>query len=238
MKKRLLIKISGASLKSNNDSIFDEQKIINLTKQISILSKEYQISLVIGGGNIFRGNLADKFGIDRSNADSMGMLATMINGILLENVFANNNVKCKLFSALKIDKIINEYTVRSVNEALNNDYVCIFVGGTGSPFFTTDTGAALRAAETKSNVILMGKNGVDGVYNKDPHKYKDAIRFDFLTYYEIVNQSLKVIDQSALTLCWDNDIDLLVFNINEEDCLLKAMNNQIKTTLISTKGKK
>lgn len=237
MKKRLLIKISGASLKSN-DSIFDEQKIINLTKQISILSKEYQISLVIGGGNIFRGNLADKFGIDRSNADSMGMLATMINGILLENVFANNNVKCKLFSALKIDKIINEYTVRSVNDALNNDYVCIFVGGTGSPFFTTDTGAALRAAETKSNVILMGKNGVDGVYNKDPHKYKDAIRFDFLTYYEIVNQSLKVIDQSALTLCWDNDIDLLVFNINEEDCLLKAMNNQIKTTLISTKGKK
>lgn len=237
MKKRLLIKISGASLKSN-DSIFDEQKITNLTKQISILCKEYQISLVIGGGNIFRGNLADKLGIDRSNADSMGMLATMINGILLENVFANNNVKCKLFSALKIDKIINEYTVRSVNEALNNDYVCIFVGGTGSPFFTTDTGAALRAAETKSNVILMGKNGVDGVYNKDPHKYKDAIRFDFLTYYEIVNQSLKVIDQSALTLCWDNDIDLLVFNINEEDCLLKAMNNQIKTTLISTKGKK
>lgn len=236
MKKRLLIKISGASLKSN-DSIFDAQKIANLTKQISILSKEYQISLVIGGGNIFRGNLADEFGVNRSDADSMGMLATMINGILLDNVFANNNVKCKLFSALKIDKIINEYTTRSVNDALNNDYVCIFVGGTGSPFFTTDTGAALRAAETKSNVILMGKNGVDGVYNKDPHKYKDAIRYDFLTYDEIINQSLKVIDQSALTLCWDNNIDLLVFNINEEDCLLKAMNNQIKTTLIS-KGKK
>lgn len=236
MKKRLLIKISGASLKSN-DSIFDAQKIANLTKQISILSKEYQISLVIGGGNIFRGNLADEFGVNRSDADSMGMLATMINGILLDNVFANNNVKCKLFSALKIDKIINEYTTRSVNDALNNDYVCIFVGGTGSPFFTTDTGAALRAAETKSNVILMGKNGVDGVYNKDPHKYKDAIRYDFLTYDEIINQSLKVIDQSALTLCWDNNIDLLVFNINEKDCLLKAMNNQIKTTLIS-KGKK
>lgn len=234
MKKRILIKISGASLKSK-DSIFDATQIENLTKQISILSNQYQISLVIGGGNIFRGNLSNQFQINRNDADAMGMLATMINGMLLNNVFTKNNIKCKLFSALKIDKIIDEYTSRDVNEALNNDYVCIFVAGTGSPYFTTDTGAALRAAETESSMILMGKNGVDGVYNKDPLKYNDAVRFDFLTYDEIINQSLSVIDQSALTLCWDNNIDLLVFNINETDSLIKAMNNKIKTTLISRK---
>lgn len=234
MKKRILIKISGASLKSS-DSVLDVSKIENLTKQISVLSKEYQISLVVGGGNIFRGTWSEEFQVNRNDADSMGMLSTMINGILLNNVFTKNNIKCKLFSALKVDKIIDEFTARDVNEALNNNYVCIFVAGTGSPYFTTDTGAALRAAETGSNMILMGKNGVDGVYNKDPLKYKDAVRFDFLTYEDIINQSLSVIDHSALTLCSDNNIDLLVFNINESDSLIKAMNKQIKTTLISRK---
>ena len=234
MKKRILIKISGASLKSS-DSVLDVSKIENLTKQISVLSKEYQISLVVGGGNIFRGTWSEEFQVNRNDADSMGMLSTMINGILLNNVFTKNNIKCKLFSALKVDKIIDEFTARDVNEALNNNYVCIFVAGTGSPYFTTDTGAALRAAETGSDMILMGKNGVDGVYNKDPLKYKDAVRFDFLTYEDIINQSLSVIDHSALTLCSDNNIDLLVFNINESDSLIKAMNKQIKTTLISRK---
>lgn len=232
MKKRILVKVSGGSLKSNND-IFDLQKVENLAKQIFILSKDYQISLVIGGGNIFRGNLAKEFNINRNDADSMGMLATMINGLILQNVFTNNNIKSKLFSALKIDKIIDEYTTRYVNQCLDNDYVCILVAGTGSPFFTTDTGAALRAAETNSNMILMGKNGVDGVYDSDPMKNPNAQRFDFLTYDEIISKSLNVMDQSALTLCWDNNIDLLVFDIKKENSLIKALNKEIKTTLIS-----
>lgn len=231
MKERILIKISGASLKSN-DEIFDVKKISNLAYQINVLSQKYQISLVIGGGNIFRGNLAQSLNLDRNDADAMGMLATMINGLILKNVFNNHKINVKLFSALKIDKIIDEYTSRDVNEALNNNNVCIFVGGVGLPFFTTDTGAALRAAETQSKIILMGKNGVDGVYDKDPLKHSDAKRFEHLTYDEIISKSLDVIDQSALTLCWDNNISLLVFNINEENSLIRVMNKEIKATII------
>ena len=223
MKERILIKISGASLKSNNE-IFDVKKISNLAYQINVLSQKYQISLVIGGGNIFRGNLAQSLNLDRNDADAMGMLSTMINGLILKNVFNNHKINVKLFSALKIDKIIDEYTSRSVNDALNNNNVCIFVGGVGLPFFTTDTGAALRAAETQSKIILMGKNGVDGVYDKDPLKHSDAKRFEHLTYDEIISKSLDVIDQSALTLCWDNNISLLVFNINEENSWISTTN--------------
>ena len=226
MKERILIKISGASLKSNNE-IFDVKKISNLAYQINVLSQKYQISLVIGGGNIFRGNLAQSLNLDRNDADAMGMLSTMINGLILKNVFNNHKINVKLFSALKIDKIIDEYTSRSVNDALNNNNVCIFVGGVGLPFFTTDTGAALRAAETQSKIILMGKNGVDGVYDKDPLKHSDAKRFEHLTYDEIISKSLDVIDQSALTLCWDNNLSLLVFNINEENSLIRLMNKEI-----------
>lgn len=231
MKERILIKISGASLKSNNE-IFDVKKISNLAYQINVLSQKYQISLVIGGGNIFRGNLAQSLNLDRNDADAMGMLSTMINGLILKNVFNNHKINVKLFSALKIDKIIDEYTSRSVNDALNNNDVCIFVGGVGLPFFTTDTGAALRAAETQSKIILMGKNGVDGVYDKDPLKHSDAKWFERLTYDEIISKSLDVIDQSALTLCWDNNISLLVFNINEENSLIRVMNKEIKATII------
>lgn len=231
MKERILIKISGASLKSNNE-IFDVKKISNLAYQINVLSQKYQISLVIGGGNIFRGNLAQSLNLDRNDADAMGMLSTMINGLILKNVFNNHKINVKLFSALKIDKIIDEYTSRSVNDALNNNNVCIFVGGVGLPFFTTDTGAALRAAETQSKIILMGKNGVDGVYDKDPLKHSDAKWFEHLTYDEIISKSLDVIDQSALTLCWDNNISLLVFNINEENSLIRVMNKEIKATII------
>lgn len=231
MKERILIKISGASLKSNNE-IFDVKKISNLAYQINVLSQKYQISLVIGGGNIFRGNLAQSLNLDRNDADAMGMLSTMINGLILKNVFNNHKINVNLFSALKIDKIIDEYTSRSVNDALNNNNVCIFVGGVGLPFFTTDTGAALRAAETQSKIILMGKNGVDGVYDKDPLKHSDAKWFERLTYDEIISKSLDVIDQSALTLCWDNNISLLVFNINEENSLIRVMNKEIKATII------
>lgn len=232
VKERILIKISGGSLKSDKN-VIDSEKVAILANQIKALTKQYTISLVIGGGNIFRGNVANDLNIDRNDADAMGMLATIINGLILMNVFKNHGIKTKLFSALKMDKIVDEYTTRDVNEALNNDYVCIFVAGVGLPHFTTDTGAALRAVETKSKFILMAKNGVDGVYDKDPIKYSDAKRFDNLSYEEIINKSLTVIDQSALTLCWDNNVSIIVFNANEPDCLIKAMNKEIKTTIIN-----
>ena len=234
MKKRLLIKVSGASLKSEK-SDFDILKIQNLAKQIKELSKNYTIGLVVGGGNIFRGNVAKDFELERNDADLMGMLATVINGLLIRNTFAQNGLNAKVYSALKMDRVCDEYAVRNVKKDLDNDVICIFVAGTGSPFFTTDTGAALRACEIGADIILMGKNGVDGVYDKDPLKHNDATRFDKLTFAEVLNKKLKVMDQSALTLCEDNNIDILVFDIDEQNCFVKAIDNKIKTTIISNK---
>lgn len=236
VKKRILIKVSGASLKGEKMD-FDLNKIQNLSDQIQALSQDYQIGLVVGGGNIFRGNVAKEFELDRNNADMMGMMATVINGLLIQNVFATKGINAKVFSAISMDKICDSFNIRNVKTALDNDIVCIFVAGTGSPFFTTDTGAALRACEIGADMILMGKNGVDGVYDSDPLKNPHAIRFDALTYAEVLQKKLQVMDQSALTLCQDNRIDILVFNIDEPDCFLRAVNNTIKTTIISDKNK-
>lgn len=236
MKKRILIKISGASLKGT-DNTFEYDKVIAIAQQIKELTKKYLVSIVVGGGNIFRGNFENNFSLDKNDAHAIGMLATMINGIILFNVFKNNNIKTKLFSAVKIDKFIDEYTTRSVNEALENEYVCIFVGGTGNPHFTTDTGATLRAIETKSTLILMGKNGVDGVYSSDPKVNSNSIRYNKLTYLDIINKSLEVMDHSALTLCKENNIDILVFDINLPNSIIDALNKKINTTLISNEGK-
>ena len=236
MKKRILIKISGASLKGV-DSTFEYDRIIQIVDQIKVLASQYAISIVVGGGNIFRGSFENELSIDKNDAHAMGMLATMINGIMLLNAFKNNNIKAKLFSAVKIDKFIDEYTTRAVNEALENEYVCIFVGGTGNPHFTTDTGATLRAIETKSTLILMGKNGVDGVYSADPKINSNSIRYDKLTYLDVINKSLDVMDHSALTLCKDNNIEILVFNINLPNAIVDALNRKNKTTLISNEIK-
>lgn len=231
MKKRLLIKVSGASLKGA-DSDFDLKKIENLAKQIKELSKNYSIGLVVGGGNIFRGNVAKDFNLDRNNADYIGMLATVMNGLLIKNIFLRNEIPTEVYSAIAMNRICEEFCIRNVKKSLDNDVVCIFVAGTGSPFFTTDSGAALRASEIGADMILMGKNGVDGVYDSDPLRNKDAKRFDKLSYNDVLTLKLKVMDQSALTLCQDNAIEILVFNIDEEDCFVKAVNNKIKTTII------
>lgn len=231
MKKRILIKVSGAYLKGENSS-FDIEKIKNLSQQIKILTKDYQIGLVVGGGNIFRGNLASNYTLDHNIGDQIGMLATVMNGILLQDIFLNNNIKTKVFSAIKIDSVCDQFNFRKVNDALNNDEVCIFVSGTGSPFFTTDTGASLRACEIHADIILMGKNGVDGVYDKDPTKHIDAKRFECLTYKEVIDMNLKVMDLSSLVMCQENNISLLVFNIDEPNCFIKALNNEIKSTKI------
>ena len=234
MKKRILIKVSGASLKSEK-SDFDLAKVQNLAEQMKVLSKDYSIGLVVGGGNIFRGNVASDFNLNRNDADLMGMLATVINGLLIKNTFSDFGLKANVYSALKMDRVCDEYAIRNVKHDLDNDVICIFVAGTGSPFFTTDTGAALRACEIGADMILMGKNGVDGVYDKDPSKFNDAIRFDKLTFAEVLNKKLQVMDQSALTLCQDNNIDILVFDIDEQNCFVKAIDNKIKTTIISNK---
>ncbi len=236
MKKRLLIKISGAYLK-NNESTFDVEKIENLAFQIKEISKKYQVGIVVGGGNIFRGNLSNCCLINQNVGDQIGMLATIMNGLFLQEIFLKNNLKTKVYSSISIPKICDEYNYRKVNESLNNDEICIFVAGTGSPFFTTDTCAALRACEINANIILAGKNGVDGVYDKDPNKYSDAKFFANLTYNDVFKLNLKVMDMSAFAMCQDNNIDILVFNIDQKNCFIDSLNNKIKSTLITKGGK-
>lgn len=231
MKKRVLIKVSGAYLKSK-DSSFDIEKIQNLAQQVKTLTKDYQIGLVVGGGNIFRGNLASNYTLDHNIGDQIGMLATVMNGILLQDIFLKNSIKTKVYSAIQINSICEQFNFRKVDQSLNNDEVCIFVSGTGSPFFTTDTGASLRACEIHADIILMGKNGVDGVYDKDPLKNNNAKRFDHLTYKEVLDMNLKVMDLSSLVMCQENNITIMVFDIDEENCFVKALNNKIKLTKI------
>ena len=232
MKKRVLIKVSGAYLKGNNSS-FDIEKIQNLALQIKELSKDYQIGLVVGGGNIFRGNLASNYSLDHNVGDQIGMLATVMNGILLQDVFLKNKIKTKVYSAIQIDSVCEIFNFRNVDQSLSNDEVCIFVSGTGSPYFTTDTGASLRACEIHADIILMGKNGVDGVYDKDPTIYNNATRFDTLTYKQVIEMNLKVMDLSSLVMCQENNISIMVFNIDEPNCFLKALKNEIKSTKIN-----
>lgn len=235
-KKTILIKISGASLKKGN-SIFDFEQMNDLTRQIKEIKKQYKIAIVIGGGNIFRGNVAKEFKMERSDADYMGMLATIMNGIMLQNVLEHNDVKSKIYSALEVYSVCEPYTIRKALAALEDDYVCLFVAGTGSPYVTTDTGAALRACQIKADMILMGKNGVDGVYCSDPKTNQNAKRYDYLTYHDVIANKLEVMDLSALSLCEEHDIDILVFNIDSKNALVDVLNDRIHATVISNKDK-
>lgn len=230
-KKRIILKISGASFKSDND-IFCIDQVNNLVSQIKNLISKYSIGIVVGGGNIFRGNLCEKYKIKQANADYIAMLATTMNCILLENILNENGIKTKTYSAIKMDQICDEFTLRDVNASLDNDVVCLFAAGTGSPFFSTDTGAALRASQIGAEFILMGKNGIDGIYDSDPTQNKDAMFFEELIYDEVINNNLKVMDLTAITLCKENKIKLLVFNANEKNSFLMALENKIKKTIV------
>ncbi len=232
-KKRIIVKISGASLKTDETNIIDIKQINRIITQIKELTKEYAVGIVLGGGNIWRGNIAKEIGMDRAEADYMGMLATITNSIAVKNCMQNIGMKAKVFSALECDKLVDPYIRRNVLEALDDDYICIFAGGTGYPYFTTDTAAAIRAAEIGADLILMGKNGVDGVYSADPNKNKDAVFYDQLSYLDVISKNLQVMDSTALTLCENNNIKILVFNIEGNNNIIKAMDKKIRTTTIS-----
>ncbi|MCV3728383.1 UMP kinase [Ureaplasma miroungigenitalium] len=231
-KKHILIKISGAALKTNDESILDVNKINDLANQIKILKKDYVISIVVGGGNIWRGKIANDLAMDRSMADNMGMLATMINGLSIANVLKNHEVESVVLSSIDTPAFLTYASTNSINQAIKNDQVMIFVGGTGFPFFSTDSCAAIRAAQTNCQLILMGKNGVDGVYSADPKTNPDAIFYENLTYQEALHKNLQVMDQTALALCQENKIETIVFNIDKTDSIIDVLNNKTKYTLI------
>ncbi len=235
-KQNIIIKLSGAALKdSNNDSILSGEKLSNLAKQLITLSKKYNIGIIVGGGNIWRGQAANAKLYDLDQAHYMGMLATVINSIALKEVLKRNKAKAIVYSLIDMPKVASTYNLDNVKEHLQNGYICIMAGGTGSPFFSTDTGAALHAAEIGAKCILVGKDGVDGVYSADPKKNKNAKRFDHLTYDEIIKRDLKVMDMTSITFCKANCITLIVFNNNQKDGIIKAINKQTKVTVVENK---
>ena len=235
-KQVILLKISGESLKKDN-AIISTTQINSICAQIKKLQKTYAIGIVLGGGNVLRGaNTSNKF-LTRTSADIMGMLATIINSIALRDGLEAINVNTSLYSLITMPTIAKTYNISAIKQDLTNDNVVIFAGGTGNPYFSTDTGVALRALEVGASFILMGKNGVDGIYDSDPKINKKARRYASISYDKIVYDNLKVIDTSAASILSNSDVKILVFNVNRANCFVDALTNKIPTTVISKSNK-
>jgi uridylate kinase len=221
--KRILLKLSGESLSGKKDFGISNDKILEYAQEIkSIVDKKVEVALVVGGGNIFRGIDAVKDVVDRVQGDHMGMLATVINGLALQSALEKINIQTRLMSAVKIDEIAEPFIRRRAVRHLEKGRVVIFVAGTGSPYFTTDTAAVLRAVEIKADIIIKGTR-VDGVFSADPEKNKDAKKFEKISFDEIYKQKLSVMDMTAFTLCKENNLPINIFNVNKAGNLLKLM---------------
>lgn len=229
--KRILLKLSGEFLAGDQKSGIDFKIISSICEQIKkCLDNKIQVALVIGGGNFWRGRSSGE--MDRSKADYMGMLATVINSLAVCDSLSQVGIKACVQTSIHMVPIAEPFNKDKAIEKLNNGNVVIFAGGTGSPFFSTDTAAALRAAEINADLLLKATL-VDGIYDKDPIKNKDAKKFDKLTFTDVLRNNLKVIDASAASLCRDNKIPLLVFDINNIENIFKAANGQHIGTLVN-----
>lgn len=232
--KRVLLKLSGEALAGEDNFGINAKTVANIARQIKG-AKELgvEIAIVCGGGNIWRGVTGAQMGMERSSADYMGMLATVMNGLAVQNALEQLGIQTRLLSAIEMRQVAEPYIRRRAVRHLEKGRIVIFGAGTGSPYFTTDTTAALRAAEINADVILMAKNGVDGVYSADPKLDANAVKFDEISYADVLTKDLKVMDQTAITLCKDNNIDLCVFNMQEEGNIAKACDGQKIGTTIS-----
>lgn len=225
MYKRVLLKLSGEALSDKNShGTLDTKKLNDIADNIiSLVNNGVQVAVVVGAGNIFRGKVASEVGIERVPADFMGMLGTVINAIGLAGVIRNKGVSATVFSAIPaIKDVTHTYNPEEVIKHLDNNEVCFLAGGTGKPYFTTDTAATMRAIETKCDAILMGKNGVKGVYDKDPLKYDDAKFFEVITYSEMIDLGIQIMDQSAIEIIKDSDLEILVFSMDDPNNFIKA----------------
>ena len=231
--KRILLKLSGEALMGNKTHGVDPERIKVYCKEISELVKTgVEIAIVIGGGNIFRGLSAASNGMDRVQADYMGMLATVINGLALQSTLEESGVQTRLQTALKMESIAEPYIKRRAVRHLEKKRVVIFSAGTGNPFFTTDSAAVLRAIEINADVILKGTR-VDGIYNLDPEKNKDAIKFEHLTFDDAITKKLKVMDSTAFTLSKENNLPIIVFNMNKPGNLKKIIDGKQIGTIVN-----
>ena len=229
---RILLKLSGEALLGERNHGVDPKRILAYSKEIKeIVDAGIELAIVIGGGNIFRGVSGASNGIDRVQADYMGMLATIINGLALQSSLEELNIQTRLQTAVKIEAVAEPYIKRKAVRHLEKKRVVIFSAGTGNPFFTTDSAAVLRAIEINADAILKGTR-VDGIYNIDPEKNKDAVKFKKLTYDEAINKKLKIMDSTAFTLSQENNLPIIVFNMNKPGNLKKIIEGKdIGTTV-------
>jgi uridylate kinase len=221
--KRILLKLSGESLMGEQQYGIDQQRLNDYAEEISILAKQgVQVGIVIGGGNIFRGLSGAAKGFDRVKGDQMGMLATVINSLALDSALKANGVKSRVFTAIRMEPVGEYYSKEKAVEALIKGEVVIISGGTGNPYFTTDTASALRGIEIEADIMLKGTR-VDGIYSADPEKDPTATKFDTISFEEIYKRNLRIMDLTATTMCNENNLPILVFNMDKKGNLLKVL---------------
>lgn len=230
--KRILLKLSGEALMGNKGFGIDQERLLTYAKEIKAAHDNgCQIAIVIGGGNIFRGIQAEKGGMDRVHGDYMGMLATVINSMAIQSALEGLGVETRLQSAIKMEQICEPFIRRKAVRHLEKNRVVIFGAGTGNPYFTTDTAATLRAIEIEANVILKGTR-VDGIYTADPEKDKNAVKYDTIKFEEVYNKGLEVMDMTAFTLCKENNLPIIVFDMNKPGNLQKLLSGDKVGTLV------
>jgi len=232
--RRILVKFSGEALLGDRQFGIDPKVINFIAQEVKeVADLGIQVGIVMGGGNIFRGSVAEKTGMDRVVADYAGMLATVINGLVLEEALNKKGAAVRLQTALQMNQVAEPYIVKKALRHLEKNRVVIFAAGTGNPYFTTDSGAALKAAEIKADAILKATHQADGIYDKDPLIYKDAKKYKTLSYQEALEKRLKVMDSTAFALCMDYKIPIIVFNLNHGGNIKKIVTGESVGTKVS-----
>ena len=223
--KRVVLKLSGEALAGDRGFGFDDDIIINICENIKAVSDlGVEIAIVVGGGNFWRGRSGKE--IDRASSDTIGMLGTVMNGLRVQGTLEQMGLETRLMTAIDMKEVAEPYIRRRAIRHLEKGRIVIFSAGTGLPYFSTDTTASLRALEIDADVILLGKTGTDGIYDKDPNVYHDAVKFDKLTYKEILHKELKIMDTTATSLCMDNDMPLFVFGIDDASNLVRIFKEE------------
>lgn len=222
--KRVILKLSGEALAGSQGYGIDPEVVNSIASKVKKISQDgVEVAIVVGGGNIWRGVAGSTKGMDRASADHMGMLATVMNALALQDALENMNVITRVQTAIEMREVAEPYIRRRAIRHLEKGRVVIFAAGTGNPYFSTDTTSALRAAEIEADVILMAKRGVDGVYDDDPRNNPHAQKFDKLNYIDVLNKGLKVMDSTAISLCMDNNIPIIVFGLDNPDNIGKVI---------------
>ncbi|HLR42413.1 MAG TPA: UMP kinase [Pseudogracilibacillus sp.] len=234
--RRIVLKLSGEALSGDQGFGIEPKVIRSIAEQVKEVAQlGVEVAVVVGGGNIWRGKVGSELGMERANADYMGMLATVMNSLALQDSLESIGIPTRVQTSIEMRQVAEPYIRRKAVRHLEKKRVVIFAAGTGNPYFSTDTTAALRAAEVEAEVILMAKNNVDGVYSDDPKTNKDAVKYDTLTYLDMLNKGLEVMDSTASSLCMDNDIPLIVFSFTEEGNIKKVVQGENLGTTIRGK---